>query len=72
VVFCLFFEVKSFESHGAANKQKSLIGSSSGVFSYGDHFVPYVFKAKNLGVTFSNNPNWGDHAAQSAIKSTEP
>jgi hypothetical protein len=26
-----------------------------------DDFVPYVFKAKNLGVTFSYNLNWGDH-----------
>jgi hypothetical protein len=25
-----------------------------------DDFIPYVFKAKNLGVTFSNYPCWGD------------
>jgi hypothetical protein len=24
----------------------------------GDDFIPYVFKAKNLGVTFSYNFNW--------------
>jgi hypothetical protein len=26
----------------------------------GDDFIPYVFKAKNLGVTFSYNLSWGD------------
>jgi hypothetical protein len=27
----------------------------------GDDFIPYVFKANNLGVTFSYDLNWGDH-----------
>jgi hypothetical protein len=26
-----------------------------------DDFIPYVFKAKSLGVTFSYDLNWGDH-----------
>jgi hypothetical protein len=29
-----------------------------------DDFIPYVFKAKNLGVNFSYNLNWGDHASK--------
>jgi hypothetical protein len=29
----------------------------------GDDFIPNVFKAKNLGVTFSYNLNWGDHVS---------
>jgi hypothetical protein len=29
--------------------------------SLGDDFIPYAFKAKNLGVTFSYDLNWGDH-----------
>jgi hypothetical protein len=26
-------------------------------------FIPYVFKARNLGVTFSYNLKWGDHVS---------
>jgi hypothetical protein len=26
-----------------------------------DDFIPYVYKAKNLGVTFSYDLSWGDH-----------
>jgi hypothetical protein len=29
----------------------------------GVDFIPYVFKAKNLGVTFSYDLNWGDHVS---------
>jgi hypothetical protein len=34
----------------------------------GDDFIPYVFKAKNLGVTFSYNLNWGDHVSTICCK----
>jgi hypothetical protein len=30
---------------------------------FGDDFIPYVSKAKNLAVTFSYNLNWGDHVS---------
>jgi hypothetical protein len=30
-------------------------------FFFGDDFIPYVFEAKNLGVTFSYDLDWGDH-----------
>jgi hypothetical protein len=30
------------------------------VLFLGDDFIPYVFKAKSLGVIFSYNLNWGD------------
>jgi hypothetical protein len=30
---------------------------------FGDDFIPCVFKAKNLGVTFSYDLNWGDHVS---------
>jgi hypothetical protein len=63
MVSCQFFEVKSFKIYGAANLQKSLIGSSSGALFLGDDFIPYVFKAKNLGVAFSYDLNWGDHVS---------
>jgi hypothetical protein len=29
----------------------------------GGNFIPYVFNAKNLSVTFSYNLNWGDHVS---------
>jgi hypothetical protein len=32
-------------------------------FFLGDDFIPYVFKANNLGVTFSYTFNWGDHVS---------
>jgi hypothetical protein len=48
MVSCQFFEVKSFEIYGAANIQKSPLPA---LFLRGD-FIPHVFKAKNLGVTF--------------------
>jgi hypothetical protein len=33
-----------------------------------DDFMPYVFKAKNLGVTFSYDLNWGDHVSTICLK----
>jgi hypothetical protein len=39
-----------------------LLGPLPALF-LGDDFIPYVFKAKNLGVTFSYNLNWGDHVS---------
>jgi hypothetical protein len=28
---------------------------------FGDDFILYVFRAKNLGVTFNCDLSWGDH-----------
>jgi hypothetical protein len=39
-----------------------LLGPFAAVF-LGEDFIPYVFKAKNLGVTFSYDLNWGDHVS---------
>jgi hypothetical protein len=39
-----------------------LLGPLPALF-LGDDFIPYVFKAKDLGVTFSYNLNWGDHVS---------
>jgi hypothetical protein len=39
-----------------------LLGPLPALF-FGDDFIPYVFKAKNLGVTFSYDLNWGDHVS---------
>jgi hypothetical protein len=39
-----------------------LLGPLPALF-LGDDFIPYVFKAKNLGVTFSYDLNWGDHVS---------
>jgi hypothetical protein len=37
-----------------------LLGPFPALF-LGEDFIPYVFKAKNLGVTFSYSLNWSDH-----------
>jgi hypothetical protein len=39
-----------------------LLGPFPALF-LGDDFIPYVFKAKNLGVTFSYDLNWGDYVS---------
>jgi hypothetical protein len=41
-----------------------LLGPLSALFlGDDDDFIPYVFKAKNLGITFSYDLNWGDHVS---------
>jgi hypothetical protein len=39
-----------------------LLGPLPALF-LGDDFISYVFKAKNLGITFSYDRNWGDHVS---------
>jgi hypothetical protein len=39
-----------------------LLGPLPALF-LGDDFIPYVFRAKNLGVTFSYDLNWGEHVS---------
>jgi hypothetical protein len=39
-----------------------LLGPLPALF-LGDNFIPYVFRAKNLGVIFSYNLNWEDHVS---------
>jgi hypothetical protein len=49
-----------------------LLGPLPSLF-LGDDFIPYFFKAKNLGITFSYDLNWDDHMlVQSAVTSVKP
>jgi hypothetical protein len=57
-----YFKLNPSKSMVLPIYRNHLLGPLPALF-LGEELIRYVFKAKNLGVTFSYNLNWGDHVS---------